>query len=58
VAELHPLSRRRRPSAEELVERHKKLPKVDHAGMRREADEFFGAEDRVGDEDPRDCSDG
>lgn len=51
VAELRPLSRRRRLSAEELVERHRKLPQVDHALMRQEADELFG-EDRVGDDDP------
>jgi prevent-host-death family protein len=52
VAELRPLSRRRRPSAEELVARHRRLPRVDHARMRRDADEFFGDEDRVGDDDP------
>ena len=51
VAELRPLSRRRRLSAEELVERHRKLPQVDYALMRQEADELFG-EDRVGDDDP------
>lgn len=51
VAELRPLSRRRRLTAEELVERHRKLPRVDHARMRQEADEFFGTEDRVGDDD-------
>jgi hypothetical protein len=28
------------------------LPRVDYASMRREADEFFGTEDRVGDDDP------
>jgi prevent-host-death family protein len=52
VAELRPVSRRRRLSAEELVERHKKLPKVDYAEMRREADEFFGTEDRADQNDP------
>ena len=52
VAEVRPLSRKRRLTAEELVERHKKLPRVDYTQMRREADEFFGGEDRVGDEDP------
>jgi prevent-host-death family protein len=52
VAEVRPLSRKRRLTAEELVERHKKLPRVDYASMRREADEFFGTEDRVGDDDP------
>jgi prevent-host-death family protein len=51
VAELRPLSRRRRMSAEELVERHRKLPRIDYARMRQEADEILG-EDRVGDEDP------
>lgn len=53
VAELRPVPRRRRLTAEELVERHRKLPHLDYAEMRREADEFFGTEDRVGDdEDP------
>jgi prevent-host-death family protein len=37
VAELRPLSRRRL-SAEELVERHRKLPRVDYTLMRQEAD--------------------
>ena len=39
-------------TAEELVARHRRLPRVDHAEMRREADEFFDTEDRVGDDDP------
>lgn len=52
VAELRPLPRRRRPSAEELVARHRRLPRVDHALMRREADEFFGTADRVDEDDP------
>jgi prevent-host-death family protein len=51
VAELRPLSRRRRPSVEEMIERHRRLPRVDYARMRQEADEFLG-EDRVGDDDP------
>jgi prevent-host-death family protein len=51
VAELRPLTRRRRPSAEELVTRHRRLPRVDYAQMRAEADEVFGDEDRV-DADP------
>jgi prevent-host-death family protein len=51
VAEVRPLSRRRRLTAEELVERHRRLPRVDYARMRREADEFFGTDDRVGDDD-------
>jgi prevent-host-death family protein len=52
VAELRPVARRRRLSAEELVERHRRLPRADHDRMRRDADEFFGSDDRVGDEDP------
>lgn len=51
VAELRPLPRRRRLTAEELVERHRMLPRVDHARMRAEADEFFGTEDRIGADD-------
>jgi antitoxin (DNA-binding transcriptional repressor) of toxin-antitoxin stability system len=51
VVELRPLSRRRRLSATELIERHRKLPRVDHALMGQKADELFG-EDRVGDDDP------
>ncbi|WP_433625264.1 type II toxin-antitoxin system Phd/YefM family antitoxin [Nocardia sp. CA-120079] len=42
VAELRPVGRRRLTSAE-LVERHRKLPRVDHARMRPESDEFFSA---------------
>ncbi len=53
VAELRPLARRRRLTAEELVARHQRLPHVDYALMRQEADEFFGTDDRVGsDDDP------
>jgi antitoxin (DNA-binding transcriptional repressor) of toxin-antitoxin stability system len=52
VAELRPLGRRRRLSAEELVARHSRLPRVDHELMRREADEFFGSDDQVGTDDP------
>jgi prevent-host-death family protein len=51
VAELRPLRPRHRLSAEELVARHRGLPRVDYARMREEADEFFGTEDRV-DDDP------
>ena len=47
IAELRPVARRRRLSAEELVERHRRLPRFDHVRMRDEADEFFGTEDRV-----------
>ncbi len=49
VAELRPVARRRRLTAEELVERHRRLPRVDYAGMRAEADDFFGTQDRIGD---------
>jgi hypothetical protein len=34
------------------VARHRRLPRVDAARLRREADEIFGGEDRVGDDDP------
>ena len=46
VAELRPLCHRRRPSSEELVERHRRLPRVDNARMRQEADDLLG-EDRL-----------
>nr|WP_198152755.1 type II toxin-antitoxin system Phd/YefM family antitoxin [Pseudofrankia sp. DC12] len=45
VAELRPLPRRRRLSAEELVARHRHLPRVDYQQMRREADELFSPDD-------------
>lgn len=48
VAEVRPVARRRRMTAEELVERHRRLPRVDPDRMRREADEMLG-EDRIGD---------
>lgn len=51
VAEVRPLPRRRRFTAEELVERHRRLPRVDYRHMVGEADELFGA-DRIGDDDP------
>lgn len=51
VAELRPLTRRRRPSAEQLVARHRLLPYVGYAQMRTEADELFEGEQRV-DDDP------
>lgn len=54
VAELRPLTRRRRLSAEELVERHRRLPSVDYGLMRDEADAFFDSEERVGGDDPWD----
>ncbi len=48
-AEIRPLSRKRRLSAEELVAKHRRLPHVDYAEMRSEADEVFG-DDRVYDD--------
>lgn len=50
VAELRPMSRRRRLSAEELVARHRRLPRVDFVELRQDADDFFGSEDRVSEE--------
>lgn len=47
VAELRPLPRRRRLSAEELVARHRALPRIDAEQLRAEADEFFGDDDRL-----------
>jgi prevent-host-death family protein len=52
VAELRPLTRRRRLTAAELVERHRLLPQVDYDRMRGDADAFFGTEDRVEDGPP------
>lgn len=49
VAELRPLTRRRRLTAEELVERHRRLPHVDLQRMRNEADDLFGTPDRIDD---------
>jgi prevent-host-death family protein len=51
VAELRPLTRRRQPTTEELQAQARLLPRIDAAEMRREADEFFGSEDRLGDDD-------
>ncbi|TDV45576.1 type II toxin-antitoxin system Phd/YefM family antitoxin [Actinophytocola oryzae] len=51
IAELRPIRRRQQVATEELVERLRKLPRVDYEEMRRESDEFFG-EERVGDYDP------
>ncbi|MEV7925095.1 MULTISPECIES: type II toxin-antitoxin system Phd/YefM family antitoxin [unclassified Kitasatospora] len=50
VAELRPVSGRRRLTAEELVARHVKLPRVDYQQMRKEAEEYFGPEELVGDD--------
>ncbi len=49
VAELRPIRHRRRLSAEELVARHRRIPRVDHQRMRQEADEFFSDDDRPDD---------
>ena len=49
IAEMRSLPRRRRLTTEELAERHRRLPRVDAARLRQDADEFFGTEDRVGD---------
>ncbi|MEU4803082.1 type II toxin-antitoxin system Phd/YefM family antitoxin [Actinosynnema sp. NPDC023587] len=51
IAEVRPLPRWRRWTADELVARHRRLPPVDHGRMRREADDHFGGEDRVGGDD-------
>jgi prevent-host-death family protein len=50
IAEVRPLTRRRRLTADELVERHRRLPRVDRDRMRDEADELFGTEGRVDDD--------
>jgi hypothetical protein len=42
------VNRIRHLGAEELVARHRRLPRVDPAEMQRDADEFFGDEDRIG----------
>jgi hypothetical protein len=41
----------RRLTAEQLVERHRRLPRVDLETMRRQADEIFGSEDRIEESD-------
>ena len=51
VAELRPIRRGRQLSAEELVAKHRRLPRMDGVELRRDADEVFG-EDRVGESDP------
>lgn len=51
VAELRPLSRKRRLTARELVEKHSMLPEVNYPQMRGEADEFFGDQDQLSDSD-------
>lgn len=49
IAEVRPLHRRRRVTADELVARHRSLPRISFAELRADANEFFGSEDRVGD---------
>lgn len=52
VAEPRPIPRRSRPlSAQELVERHRRLPPVDYGFMRANAEDLLGGEARVGDDD-------
>jgi prevent-host-death family protein len=51
VAELRPLAQRRRfVPVEELQRRWQHLPSLSYEEMRAEADEFFGSEDRLGEE--------
>jgi antitoxin (DNA-binding transcriptional repressor) of toxin-antitoxin stability system len=50
IAELRPLSQRRQLTTEELIAKHRRLPRVDAAQMRKDIDEFFG-EDRLSDDD-------
>jgi prevent-host-death family protein len=52
IAEVRPISSRRRfVPVDELQRKWRNAPAVDYAQMRAEADEFFGGEDRVGDDD-------
>ncbi|OLR94599.1 type II toxin-antitoxin system Phd/YefM family antitoxin [Actinokineospora bangkokensis] len=48
IAEVRPLPRRRQLTAEELVDRHRALPRVDRALFCVEADALFGSDDRIG----------
>ncbi|MFD3702860.1 hypothetical protein [Nocardia sp. NPDC058658] len=50
---MEPPERAQRYSADEMVARHRALPRVDCASMRQEAEEFFGSEDRIGDDTGR-----
>jgi antitoxin (DNA-binding transcriptional repressor) of toxin-antitoxin stability system len=43
IAELRPVTPRRRLTAEEPVTRHRRLPRVDYEFMRQESDESFDA---------------
>jgi len=52
IAEVRPLGVRRRfVPVEELQQKWRHAPRSDAAGMRAEADDFFGTEDRVGEDD-------
>lgn len=44
VAKIGPGGGNRGQTAEELVARHRRLPRIDYAAVRREVDEFFGTE--------------
>lgn len=52
VAELRPPMHRQRLKTDEVIDIVRGLPEVDYAQMRAEADEFFGDEGRIGDDDP------
>lgn len=47
IAELRPLTPRRRLTAEELVTRHRRLPRVDYELMCQESDEPFDAKKHI-----------
>lgn len=50
VGELRPVTRFAGVPTAEAQRMFAGLPRVDYAQMRREADEFFGSEDRIDDE--------
>lgn len=50
---MRPPSRPRALTTEELVGRHRKLPRVDPEQLREEAEEFFGTEGRTDEDDAR-----
>ncbi|QQQ76802.1 PhdYeFM domain-containing protein [Saccharothrix sp. 6-C] len=52
VVELRPPGHGQTLTTDEVIELVKDLPEIDYAQMRAEADEFFGNEDRIGDDDP------
>jgi len=52
VFELHPPRHGQALTTDEVIELLKDQPEMDYAQMRAEADEFFGNEDRIGDDDP------